>query len=96
MTFSIITFSQLFFAIGCRSQRFTMPQLGLFSNPFLLGAIVISGLLQLSVMTLPFAQPVFEVATHLTLEWLPLIALSLAPVTVIEVAKLARACLHRT
>ena len=68
-----------------------MPELGLFSNPFLLGAIIISGLLQLSVVTLPFAQPVFEVATHLTWEWLPLIALSLAPVTVIEVVKLARA-----
>ena len=91
MAFCIMAFSQLFMAIGCRSQRFTMPELGLLTNPFLLGTIVISGLLQLSVVTLPFAQPVFEVATHLTGEWLPLIALSLAPVTVIEVVKLARA-----
>ncbi len=56
-----MAFSQLGFAIGCRSPRFTMPDLGLISNPYQLGAIAISGLLQLSFVTLPFAQPVFEV-----------------------------------
>lgn len=57
--------SQLGFAIACRSQRLTMPELGL---------------LPLRVVTLSFAQPVFEVATHRTWEWLPLVALSFAPV----------------
>ena len=33
-------FAQLFFSFACRSQRYTLPQLGLFSNPFLLAAIV--------------------------------------------------------
>ena len=88
VTFCVTAFSQLFFAIGCRSQRFTMPELGLFTNPHLFGAIVISGLLQLSVVTLPFAQPVFEVATHLTWEWILIGGLALAPVTVIEIAKI--------
>src|SRR5262249_55949386 len=45
--FGIIAFTQLFFSIGCRSQRHTMPELGLFSNPYLFGAIAVSGLLQL-------------------------------------------------
>jgi Ca2+-transporting ATPase len=90
VTFGVTAFSQLCFAVGCRSQRFTMPELGLFSNPHLFGAIVISGLLQLSAMTLPFAQPVFEVATHLTWEWLLIGTLSLTPVTIIEIAKVLR------
>jgi len=90
VTFCITAFAQLFFAIGCRSQRYTMPELGLFSNPHLLGAIVISGMLQLSVVTLPFAQPVFEVTAHLSSEWLLVIVLSLTPVTIIEVGKLLR------
>ena len=64
-----------------------MPELGLFSNPHLFGAIVISGLLQLSVVTLPFAQPVFEVATHLTWEWILIGGLALTPVTIIELVK---------
>ena len=90
VTFCVTAFSQLFFAIGCRSQRFTMPELGLFSNPHLFGAIIISGLLQLSVVTLPFAQPVFEVATQLSWEWLLIGGLALTPVTIIEFVKLLR------
>ena len=92
--FCITAYSQLFFAIACRSHRFTMPELGLFSNPHLFGAIVISGLLQLSVVTLPFAQPVFEVATHLGWEWLLIAGLSLTPVTLVELFKLARSALR--
>lgn len=95
VTFCITAYSQLFFAIGCRSQRFTMPELGLFSNPHLFGAIVVSGLLQLSVVTLPFAQPVFEVATHLSWEWLLIGALALSPVTIIEFVKLLRTALRK-
>ena len=91
VAFCITAFAQLFFAIGCRSQRFTMPELGLFSNPHLLGAIVISGLLQLSVVTLPFAQPVFGVTAHPSWEWLLVLLLALTPVTIIEVGKLLRA-----
>ena len=67
-----------------------LPELGLFTNPHLFGAIVISGLLQLSVVTLPFAQPVFEVATHLTWEWILIGGLALIPVTIIEIVKILK------
>ncbi len=97
VAFCVTAFSQLFFAIGCRSQRFTMPELGLLSNPQLFGAILISGLLQLSVVTLPFAQPVFEVATNLTpQEWLLIGALSLTPATIVEVGKLLLVAFRKT
>ncbi len=94
VTFCIVAFSQLFFSIGCRSQRYTLPELGLFSNHQLIGAIVISCLLQFSVVSLPFAQPVFEVATHLSWEWLLICLLALTPVTVIEVIKILRGALR--
>ena len=45
VTFCVLAFTQLFFAVSCRSQRFTLPQLGLLSNPQLLVALVVSGLL---------------------------------------------------
>jgi Ca2+-transporting ATPase len=90
VAFCIMAFSQLFFSLACRSQRYTMPQLGFFSNPYLFGAIAISGLLQLSVITFPFAQRVFETATHPAWEWELVFLLSLTPVTVIEVAKIVR------
>lgn len=91
VTFSIMAFTQLFFAIGCRSQRYTMPELGPLSNPTLFGAIIISSFLQLSVIMLPFAQPVFEVTARPWWEWLLVFLLALIPVTIIEVSKLLRA-----
>jgi len=91
VTFAISAFSQLFLAIGCRSQRYTMPELGLFSNPWLFGAIAVSGLLQVTIMVIPFTQRVFGVSDHLTWEWLLILALALTPVTIVEAVKMIRA-----
>jgi Ca2+-transporting ATPase len=85
--FSIMVFSQLFFSMSCRSFRATMPELGLTTNLTLLAAIVVSGLLQLAVVSLAFAHPIFETARFHG-EWPMVILLSLAPVTAIEVGKL--------
>jgi P-type Ca2+ transporter type 2C len=91
VAFCVVSFSFILFALSCRSLRYTMPEVGPVTNPALLGAIVISGLLQLSVVTLPFAQGVFETAGHFGWEWGLVAALALAPVTTIEVSKLIRA-----
>ncbi|MBC8353180.1 MAG: cation-translocating P-type ATPase [Planctomycetes bacterium] len=93
--FCITAFAQLFYSVSCRSFHYTMPELGLFTNPHLIGAIAISGLLQLSVVTLPFARPIFEVATSLGKTWLLIVALALAPVTVIEGAKIVMKLFER-
>jgi Ca2+-transporting ATPase len=87
--FCVLAFTQLLFAIACRSQRFTMPELGLFSNPPLFYALALSGLLQLGVVTLPFARPIFGVTADLTLwEWGLVFGLALVPVSLIEIRKL--------
>jgi len=86
-TFCVAAFAQLFFAIGCRSDRVTAIAQGFFRNPWLLGAIVISALLQVTVVMLPFAQPVFEVGSTLGRDWITVILLALIPVTVIEIVK---------
>ncbi|MBI3830854.1 MAG: cation-translocating P-type ATPase [Planctomycetes bacterium] len=89
--FSVMAFSQLAFAFACRSQKRTLPELGVFTNPHLFAAVAVSGLLQLSALTLPFAQDLFETAAHFAPnEWLLIAGLSLAPVTVVEMAKLIR------
>jgi Ca2+-transporting ATPase len=86
--FCVVSYGFLFYAFGCRSHRYTLPELGLFSNPYLFGAVAVSALLQLSVVTLPFARPVFEAVQHFTWEWALLVVLALTPVTVIEAIKL--------
>lgn len=89
VAFCVLAFGQLLFAVSCRSQRFTLPELGLWSNPQLLAAVVASSLLQLSMVTLPFARPVFEVATELRLaDWGLILGLAALPVTLIEAGKL--------
>lgn len=88
VTFAVAAFSQLFFAFGCRSHRYTMPELGVFSNLWLFGAVAVSVLLQLSIMTIPWTQKVFEVTTLLPREWLLVLLLSVIPVTVIELLKI--------
>jgi len=90
MAFCVLVYSELLRALAARSQRLTVIQLGLWSNPFLLGAIVVSVLLQLSVVTLPFAQTVFETVTHMPARWVLLFTLALVPVTVIETVKWLR------
>jgi Ca2+-transporting ATPase len=87
--FCILAFAQLSFSFACRSDDKTLPELGLFTNPYLLGAIAVSGLLQLAVVTVPLLRPIFNVPTSPTAaEWLVIIPLALAPVTIVEVAKL--------
>jgi len=92
--FCVTALAQLFFSIGCRSQHFTMPQLGLFSNPYLFWAIAVSALLQLSVVTVPFAQTILEIETNLAWEWLLVWALALTPVTIVEFSKIVRALIR--
>ncbi len=88
VTFCIVSYAFILFSFACRSQRFTMPELGLFTNPPLLGAVGVSVLLQLSVVMLPFARPFFESAQHFAWEWALVFALAFAPVTVVEVLKI--------
>jgi Ca2+-transporting ATPase len=89
--FCTLAFTQLSFSFGCRSFRYTLPQLGVLSNSWLLGAIGVSASLQLAVATLPFLKPLFKVDTAgFTWEWLMIAALALTPVTFLEVAKLKR------
>jgi Ca2+-transporting ATPase len=90
--FVTVALSQLFFSFGCRSFRYTLPQLGLFTNPWLSAAIAASIVLQIAVVTIPFVRPVFDVApVPFAWEWGAIALLALTPVTVIEVTKLVRA-----
>jgi Ca2+-transporting ATPase len=90
-TFCTIAFAQLFFAIACRSPWRTMPELGPFSNPYLLSAIVGSVLLQIATVTLPGLRRVFGVDELPTWHWCLIFLLALAPVTIVEMTKLYRA-----
>jgi Ca2+-transporting ATPase len=88
VAFAVLAFAQLFFAFSCRSHRYTLPQLGLFTNVPILVAIAISGFLQFTVVVLPFANPIFGTVPLSLNDWGVVLLLALAPVTLIEVGKL--------
>jgi Ca2+-transporting ATPase len=94
--FCILAYSQLFYSLSCRSQRYTMPELGLFSNPYLFAAIAISSLVQFAVVAVPFSHPIVESGSQPGMGWIVVLLLSLAPVTLIEVAKLVRKAVFRS
>ena len=57
--------------------------------------MVIAGLLQFGAVAVPFARPFFEVARPLGADWLLVAALAVAPVTLVEAAKIVRALASR-
>lgn len=83
MIFTTITLSQMGHAMAIRSERFSLFQIGLFSNKALLGAVLLTFVLQLAVIYLPFLQDVFE-TTALPLPYL-LLSLGLSMVVFVAV-----------
>ena len=95
MAFCVVVYGELFRALAARSRIWTFWQLGPATNPYVFAAVAISALLQISIIALPFARPIFEATTHTSLEWLVLVALALTPVTIIELTKLGRQFLQK-
>jgi Ca2+-transporting ATPase len=60
MVFTVLSLSQLAHVLAIRSDREYIFKRGFFSNPFLLGAILFTFLLQLAVIYLPSANRVFK------------------------------------
>jgi len=94
IAFCVTAWSQLLLALSFRSRLRTLPELGPFTNPALLGAIAVSGLLQLATLAFPFGRQVFGTTTSTPAAWAMALGLALVPVSAIEVAKLARSFVH--
>uniref|UniRef100_A0A832I3V9 Cation-translocating P-type ATPase n=1 Tax=Eiseniibacteriota bacterium TaxID=2212470 RepID=A0A832I3V9_UNCEI len=90
VAFCVIAFAQLFLAPAFVSERRTFPETGPLRHPPLIGALLAGALLQWAAVTLPFTQPLFDLARPLGSDWLPVLALAAAPATLVELWKLAR------
>ncbi len=74
--FAALVFAQLFFVFQCRSERRSMFQLNPVENKFLLGAVLISAAMQVSVMTVPWLQRIFYTSPLPVHDWLIIILLT--------------------
>jgi Ca2+-transporting ATPase len=95
VAFCVTAYAQLLYAFAFRSQTRTLPELGLFSNRPLLGAVLGAALLQLAAVELPFARPFFGVERPLASDWGVVLALALIPVTLAETWKIVRVATTR-
>lgn len=76
MAFTTLVFFQLFYVFECRSERYSIFEVGLFSNPYLLLAVTCSALMQLAVLYLPFMQNIFQTVALDGFQWLIVLTIS--------------------
>ena len=60
MAFTTLTMAQMGNALAVRSERYTLWQIGVLSNRLILGAVLLTLVLQLAVVYLPFFQNIFN------------------------------------
>ncbi|RNC29474.1 MAG: Calcium-transporting ATPase [Candidatus Dichloromethanomonas elyunquensis] len=95
MAFSTLVFSQLFHVFDCKSERRGIFEVGIFSNLFLVLAVMLSTAMQLSVIYLPFLQNIFKTAPLHTWQWVLILTVSGGPSVIIGFTRLFRNTLRR-
>ncbi len=87
MAFLTLSMCELFRAFTCRSERLSLFQIGVFSNPWLVGAFAFSVSLLLPTVFLPFLHPIFDTHTLGLNEWGVVMGLALIPAVSEEITK---------
>jgi Ca2+-transporting ATPase len=87
MVFSTLTLSEMTYVMAIRSSRDSLFTIGLLSNRALLGAVVLTTVLQIAVIYLPFAQDLFNTTPLLLKDLLVSILLSTSLFWVVEAMK---------
>ncbi|MCU7812852.1 MAG: cation transporting ATPase C-terminal domain-containing protein [Candidatus Thiodiazotropha sp. (ex Notomyrtea botanica)] len=91
---NMFVFGELFYLLNCRSLRYNMFQLGVFSNRWLiLGVTVMSGL-QLLITYAPFMNLLFGTAPISLVEWGLILGGGLTIYTVVGTEKWLRRRAH--
>jgi Ca2+-transporting ATPase len=88
MAFMTIIFCQLLYSLTFRNNVKSIFQVGIFSNCYLIGAIVVGLLLQLLVLGVPFIRTAFKLQMLDLQGWINVIALGVIPLAVNEIAKI--------
>lgn len=87
MAFAVLSISQLVHAFNMRSER-SLCYVPVFSNLWLMGALVVGVLLQTAVITIPFLAEIFKVVPLNQTQWLLVAGLSIAPLPIVELEKI--------
>lgn len=87
MAFMVLVVCQLFYSLALRNERKSIFSIGLFSNKYLVGAIVLGLALQLIVVGIPVIQTAFHLQMPDLRAWGVIFALGITPLVVSELVK---------
>jgi Ca2+-transporting ATPase len=90
VAFTVMVVAQLVHAFNCRSERLSLFQVGLWTNRPLLLAFSLSLGIQIAVLTVPAAAPIFKIAPLPYEDWLLMGAVGLLPFVIMESIKALR------
>ncbi|MGE5561041.1 MAG: calcium-translocating P-type ATPase, SERCA-type [Chloroflexota bacterium] len=76
LAYATLIMSQLIYVFSCRSERLTLLELGLFTNPWLVAAVAVSTLMLLATIYIPALAAVFATMPLRPLEWAAVLLLS--------------------
>ncbi|MEL7587548.1 MAG: cation-translocating P-type ATPase [Prolixibacteraceae bacterium] len=88
LAFMTIIACQLFYSLALRNSRKSIFTIGVFSNRYLFGAIVLGLALQLVVIAIPFMQEAFKLQMLDLRGWIMVLILGLVPLFLSEIYKL--------
>lgn len=88
MAFVVLASSQLFYSISLRHDTKSIFQIGLFSNKYLIGAIVVGLILQMSVIEIDALAAIFKCVDLSTSDWQMVFVFACMPLIVNEIEKL--------
>jgi Ca2+-transporting ATPase len=89
LLFTTLVFCQMALALGVRSEHQSLWGLGLRSNPQMVGAVVLTVLLQLAVVYVPFLQTIFRTTAMPFGDLLVTVGAAVAVLVIVEVWKWA-------
>lgn len=87
VVFTSLTFSQMAFALAARSDRFSLFQIGILTNRPLLGAILLTFVLQLTLIYVPFLNGIFSTTPLDLMELMLTIGLAVILILITEIVK---------
>jgi len=88
LAFMVLVICQLFFSLAVRNSSKSIFQIGIFSNKYVSGSILLGVLLQLLVIGIPVMQRAFHLQMLDLGSWLIAFSLGLVPLVLNEIVKL--------
>jgi Ca2+-transporting ATPase len=88
MTFLVLASSQLFYSFAMRHHSKSIFKIGMFSNPYLVAAVLFGFALQVVIISVPLFANAFKVQPLDLQDWLMVLGLALIPFALKELSKL--------